>query len=863
MKCDKKFSIKIQSISIITLIFILFFYPYETLASAHSGSGPIVRHRISENMKNSDPIKPFHQETSIEGWLSALWSDPAGNQIEPSYFLSTLSGERYSLDFLNQENFNLQRYPLIGKYIQVDGMWDSELSIYQVFKVQEVTEPFAMVIKDELAVTPNWIIDNGKITGNTPWITILCKFSDVPDEPKPLEFFKNMYRNAYPGLDHYWQEASYGVINLTGSTAAGWYTMPSTAVSYYDGYGNLNATKAYDDCIGAADAEVDFSKFYGVNLMFNALVGYYAAGYGSLGYYDLEGENRYAGITWTFPGAYGDLSVLVHEMGHGYAFPHSFINNGTFAYGNVWDVMSDSGYNCTYDPNYGCLPQHTIASNKNMRGWLEDANVLTITAPTQQTITLERTTQPTNQNYRMVNIIVDELTSYTLEARKKVGYDLNLPGDAVIIHRFGPAPRLIDLDNDGDTADEEAMWKVGETYVDSQYPISFVVSNATPTGFEIQLTIGQMPRFTNCASQSHISTLECEALVTIYNEMNGPNWGINFSGWLVNSNPCDWFGVRCSNNHVHYLYLYTVNGTIPPEIGNLQFLSYLGVVSEYLTGEIPSEMGALVNITELYLGYNLSGEIPGSLANLSKLNTLSLFGNKLSGKLPPELGNLTSLEYLHLSGNQLSGNIPIEFGNLSSLKQFNLSKNRLEGSIPNAIGNLSNLNVLVVDNNKLTGEVPTSILQLNQLRNLNLDNNALKTSNSDVLAFINTFTPNWQSTQTYPPSDVTGYLSPGNFQLQWDPKIFYYDSSIWSGYYEISYASVSDQVWKIHGVTENKRVTSYQINNLDRNQPYYFRIRTFTSHFNYNQNDLWSEYSPVITIDPSLFSFLFMPTVIR
>ena len=74
---------------------------------------------------------------------------------------------------------------------------------------------------------------------------------------------------------------------------------------------------------------------------------------------------------------------------------------------------------------------------------------------------------------------------------------------------------------------------------------------------------------------------------------------------------------------------------------------------------MPPELGDLANLEYLGLGENqLSGEMPPELGNLTNLEWLFLSENHLSGKIPAELGNLTNLEYLSLDGNQLSGCVP-------------------------------------------------------------------------------------------------------------------------------------------------------------------------------------------------------------
>ena len=54
----------------------------------------------------------------------------------------------------------------------------------------------------------------------------------------------------------------------------------------------------------------------------------------------------------------------------------------------------------------------------------------------------------------------------------------------------------------------------------------------------------------------------------------------------------------------------------------------------------------------------LNGEIPRELGNLVNLQVMSLSGNQLSGEIPPELGNLVNSTRLFLGGNRLSGCVP-------------------------------------------------------------------------------------------------------------------------------------------------------------------------------------------------------------
>ena len=82
----------------------------------------------------------------------------------------------------------------------------------------------------------------------------------------------------------------------------------------------------------------------------------------------------------------------------------------------------------------------------------------------------------------------------------------------------------------------------------------------------------------SCSNVTEIPTLECEALVALFNATDGPNWW-NKSGWLETDTPCSWHGVTCNANHVIQLVLFEnqLSGSIPAELGNLSSLFTLGL----------------------------------------------------------------------------------------------------------------------------------------------------------------------------------------------------------------------------------------------------------------------------------------------
>ena len=169
-----------------------------------------------------------------------------------------------------------------------------------------------------------------------------------------------------------------------------------------------------------------------------------------------------------------------------------------------------------------------------------------------------------------------------------------------------------------------------------------------------------------------------------------------------------------------------LTGAIPPQLGQLSRLTHLYLYANQLTGAIPPEVGQLANLTSLNLSSNqLTGAIPPEVGQLANLTSLNLSSNQLTGAIPPEVGQLANLTSLGLAFNELTGAIPPELGQLAKLRVLNVRVNQLTGAIPAALGQLANLEVLDLVGNELTGPIPPALAQLVHLRVLNLRANQL------------------------------------------------------------------------------------------------------------------------------------------
>ena len=211
---------------------------------------------------------------------------------------------------------------------------------------------------------------------------------------------------------------------------------------------------------------------------------------------------------------------------------------------------------------------------------------------------------------------------------------------------------------------------------------------------------------------------EREALVALYNALDGPNW-TDSTNWLSEHPVGEWYGVTVESTGVTELALSGVAGEVPPELGDLTNLGYLRITGEG-TGEIPREIGNLTNLTWLTLIGQFTGDIPREIGNLTNLRIVRLYGE--FGAIPLEIGNLINLSVLELINfGQFTGGIPPEFGNLTNLKRLAVG-GAGASEIPREIGNLTNLTGLSLAG-QFTGEIPREVGNLTNLTELHVQGN--------------------------------------------------------------------------------------------------------------------------------------------
>ncbi|XP_004295580.1 PREDICTED: probable LRR receptor-like serine/threonine-protein kinase At3g47570-like [Fragaria vesca subsp. vesca] len=245
------------------------------------------------------------------------------------------------------------------------------------------------------------------------------------------------------------------------------------------------------------------------------------------------------------------------------------------------------------------------------------------------------------------------------------------------------------------------------------------------------------------AAQTNIST-DQSALLALKAHITSDPHNLIFTNWSTTTSVCNWFGVTCGARHLRATALnlsyFDLEGTIPPQLGNLSFLVYINLKNNSFHGSLPKELArfipaAIFNLSALQvidLRYNqLSGSIPREMGNLTTLKEIYLdnnnfIANNLTGSLSEDVGKLKAVIVIDLSDNYLYGRILSSIGNLQTLQNLCLEDNNLEGRIPSSLGKSLSLVLLDLSKNNLSGVITKSLESLKYLKILDLSFNKLQ-----------------------------------------------------------------------------------------------------------------------------------------
>ncbi|GFZ00351.1 leucine-rich repeat protein kinase family protein [Actinidia rufa] len=273
---------------------------------------------------------------------------------------------------------------------------------------------------------------------------------------------------------------------------------------------------------------------------------------------------------------------------------------------------------------------------------------------------------------------------------------------------------------------------------------------------------------------SQSSTSDASAMQALRESLNPPT----SLGW-TGADPCNWNHVDCSNDkRVIRIQIghQNLKGSLPPSLSSLTALQKLELMSNQLTGPVPSLAGlsslqflllsdnnfssipsdfflGMTSLQGVFLDYNpfSAWAIPENLRNASNLQAFSANSANITGKIPDFFAEFASLTTLHLALNSLEGGLPSSFSgssiqslwlngqhsdsnlngsvsviqNMTQLTEVWLHTNSFSGPLPDFSG-LTGLQNFSVRDNGITGPVPGSFVGLQSLKVVNLTNNLLQ-----------------------------------------------------------------------------------------------------------------------------------------
>ncbi|WP_298330080.1 immunoglobulin domain-containing protein [uncultured Dokdonia sp.] len=333
-----------------------------------------------------------------------------------------------------------------------------------------------------------------------------------------------------------------------------------------------------------------------------------------------------------------------------------------------------------------------------------------------------------------LNFPVEAGKTYTLSYDFKVKTGSSNFGQQVIGTKYGgadfsPYTSSSRIPQNFDWNTREVEIEVTETE-DWQFEIS--LGNFIDEAFEVYID--------NISFTEVIPEPDRDALIAIYNALDGPNWT---NTWDLDAPYTQWYGVSYDQTtyKVTRLALFNNNlsGEIPEEIGQLDAISelYLGRNSN-ITGAFPQAIFELQNLIALSLDNtaNFNEQLPLGLFEMPNLAFISLKGCGFTGELPETITNGAQIARLDLSFNNLTGSLPQDYGNYTSLQYLDLERNNLEGVVPD-LSSLTALTQLKLRSNNFTGVFPQYIFQFEQLFSLDMSGNDFEAFSLPDDAFSN------------------------------------------------------------------------------------------------------------------------------
>ena len=255
---------------------------------------------------------------------------------------------------------------------------------------------------------------------------VLCKLADVNFETDAGEIRRNLLGRGAGSLRDYLFEVTYGTTEIANADVFGWVTTSLRAADSNSRRppNGVTTDQYVAGCMGAAG--IAWGSYRAVLVVLNDT--------------NVSFQGYTGGATFDYQRVVNRrFSAIAHESLHALGLLHAHSDAGPDPeYGDTWDVMGNFYPTWIEDPDGGAIGPELNAPHRKMLGTLPIGRELTLTpvaGDVSTTVTLAAIERPEANGTLMVTIPVTPSVNYTVEYRQRSGYDVNLPADAVRVHR--------------------------------------------------------------------------------------------------------------------------------------------------------------------------------------------------------------------------------------------------------------------------------------------------------------------------------------------------------------------------------------------------------------------------------------------